>query len=70
MKKNRVDCINCAEFIPPEFKEPINLISIIRVSAKCRLGKRIAFRYFEEPCKLDGWLRYCGEFNGRIKEDE
>ena len=62
----RVDCINCIKFIPPEFKEPLNLMSIIKVNAKCKLGKRVMFRQPKDFYDSGGWFRYCEDFNDKI----
>lgn len=65
----RVDCINCIEFIPPDFKA--NLFKMTS-PAKCKLGKRVAFRvnglHPESSSWESGWLRYCDEFNDKINE--
>lgn len=65
----RVNCINCIEFIPPKFEEPLNLMSIIEVNAKCKLGKRVMFRKPKNPIDDNyGWFRYCDEFNDKRNE--
>ena len=69
MKKNRVDCANCVEFIPAVFKNEFMIISGIKTNAKCKLGKRIAFRHSEDPRNLGGWFRYCDEFNDKINDN-
>ena len=66
MKKNRVDCANCTEFKFPEYG--IKSIEIV-TKAKCKLGKRVAFRVNGlHPDSSDwecGWFRYCEEFNDK-----
>ena len=69
MKKNRVDCADCIQFIQIVFEEPNNLFSKIKTNAECKLGKRVMFR---QPInQIDneyGWFRYCDEFNDKINE--
>lgn len=71
MKKNRVDCVNCVEFIPAVLKNEFMIMSGIKTNAKCKLGKRIAFRM---PSKISseyggGWFRYCEEFNDKMNDN-
>ena len=69
MKKNRVDCADCIEFIPTIFKEPDNLFSKVKTNAKCKLGKRVMFWQPKNPLDNEyGWFRYCDEFNDKNNE--
>ena len=66
-KPKRVDCFYCQNFICPKFDDlPDNtFISKIRVSAKCKLGKRVMFRINGHPDRKGheiGYFRYCSEF--------
>ncbi len=66
MKKNRVDCLNCVEFIPAVFKNKFMIMSGIKTNAKCKLGKRVMFR-MPHPSNAywGGWFRYCEDFNDK-----
>ena len=66
-KKNRVDCADCAEFIPPKFKED-NWFSKMIIRPGCKLGKRVMFRQPKDFYDGGGWFRYCEDFNDRINE--
>ena len=68
MKKNRVDCVYCDNFISPKWKNPENLMSITTNNAKCKLGKRVMFRQPKDFYDGGGWIRYCNEFNDKINE--
>ena len=65
MKSQRVDCCDCTEFIPPDFKA--NLFKMTS-PAKCKLGKRVMFRLGKEDECYGGCFRYCDEFNDKINE--
>ena len=69
MKKNRVDCINCVEFIPAVFKNEFMIMSGIKTNAKCKLGKRVMFRMPKTVYDESGWFRYCEEFNDKINDN-
>lgn len=65
----RVDCQNCTNFIHPVMEDEGNLISKVKVKAKCKLGKRVMFRnpIFNRPTSMVavndyGWIRYCENF--------
>jgi len=67
MKTKRHECDKCANFIDPEFKDPHNLISPVKVKAKCKLGNRVMFRMpipYDTHIDLEkmGYFRYCNEF--------
>ena len=72
MKAKRVDCADCALFIPPVPVEPDNLISDISKPG-CKLGKRVMFRmpkraHSQMSQDWGGWFRYCEDFNLISKE--
>ncbi len=70
MRKKRVDCFDCANFV---FVEPIDYLDG-REKAKysCKLGKRVMFRMPKRAESMmtqdaGGFFRYCNEFQ---KKDE
>jgi hypothetical protein len=66
MKKNRVNCINCIEFIPPDFKNSLYIIPLkMTKKAKCKKGKRVMFRQPKDFYDGGGWFRYCDEYNDK-----
>jgi len=65
MKTKRVECINCSNFIMPEFKKFGDKESFtVEKKAKCSLGKRVMFR-MPTNLHLDnmGYFRYCNDFD-------
>lgn len=67
MKKNRVDCIYCTNFISAE-REDNNWFGRMIVKPSCKLGKRVMFRQPKDFYDGGGWFRYCDEFNDKINE--
>ena len=71
MKPKRVECDQCINFIQATLNDEDNMLSGIKDSAKCKLGKRVMFRmprfnnegYFSEYD--GGYIRYCNEFKLR-----
>lgn len=63
MKAKRVECDNCANFIPAVFTSYFSFDK--SQNAKCKLGKRVMFRKPTLPGISDdnsGYFRYCNEF--------
>ena len=73
MKTKRVDCVDCANFISPDFKISFDIIKLNESEkAGCKLGKRVMFRIpkFSRPTNMVpyndyGWIRYCNEFEAK-----
>lgn len=65
--RKTVNCENCHNFKPPEFEDQSNLISKVKVKAKCDKGRRLYFRqpiYGKSFIPVNDWgyVRNCNQF--------
>ena len=56
-----VKCNECKNFIAPVLKYKYDLISEIKVNAKCKLGKRVMFRTSKNNL-YGAYNRKCSDF--------
>ena len=65
IKKKRVDCTYCLHFVADIHEYKNDLFSKVIEKAKCKLGKRVMFR-FSRNGMIDfrnvGYIRYCEHY--------
>lgn len=64
MKKERVECTNCTNFVKGILEDETNMLSKFKVKPKCKLGERLIFRMPKTLFDDDwGYIRKCNKFN-------
>ena len=65
MKTKRVDCTYCLHFVADVHEDENRWLSKVIEKAKCKLGKRVMFR-FSKNGMIDfrnvGYIRYCEHY--------